>query len=173
MSVPVDSRKPTEMDYIMKARELLLYTMGRYSGLSAKLKTLVGEEMIKSAWTIYNSVCYANQIKVISYRDYVERRSLLLTASRTAKAFSPKIEIAQFYIFDRLRDIENQMEQKRKMNEPIPDSLQKEYKATKKAYEYNWLYWGDLIRATIALCNGVLRYDIKKYPHFEKRIKEI
>lgn len=172
MSVPVDARKPSEMDYIMKARELLLYTMGRHSGMSAKLKTLVGDELIKSTWTIYNSVCYANEIKVVSFNDYAERRSLLLKASRTAKTLSPKIEVAQYYIYNRLREIENLIQQKRDNNEAVPDSLQKEYKAFKKAYEINWIYWGNLIRSTISLCNGVLRYDIKTHSAYEKRIKE-
>lgn len=166
MSVPKDSRKKAEAEYVMAARELLLYTLGRYNAMSDKLKNTVGEAMKDSAWTIYNNVSYANSIKVIDAEDYRERYRCLVKAGRELKCFSPKMEIAQEFIYNRRRELQHQI--KGKSENDIPEKVKYELKMVEKSYNFNWNYWADLVRDSISLVNGVIRSDKKRYNQFLK-----
>ena len=164
MSVPKDSRKKAEADYVMAARELLLYTLSRYNAMSDKLKNTVGEAMKDSAWVIYNNVSYANSIKVIDLEDYKERYRCLVRAGRELKCFAPKMEIAQEFIYVRRRELKRQAD----YSENMSDRMQYELKMFEKSYNFNWNYWADLVRNSIALVNGVIRSDKKRYSHLKK-----
>lgn len=165
MSVPKDSRKQADAEYVMAARELLLYTLSRYNVMSDKLKNTVGETMKDSAWLIYNNLSYANTIKVSSAEDYKERYRSMVRAGRELKCFAPKMEIAQEFIYNRRRELKRQIQNKD--DTEIPDKVRNEIKAMDKAYDINWKHWADLVRTSISLVNGVIRSDKKRYSNLK------
>ena len=168
MSVPTDARSEAKPQFVITSKELLSYTLDRTSGFSNKLNRAVGDEMVRTAWVVFNNAFEAQEIKITSKKTYEQRIECLATASRAAKSLSPKMEIAQDFIYRRLRELQRQVSAYTKKGENIPAKTQKELKAFEKANDTNWEYWSNLIRKTIQLINGVGRSDKKRYPQFKE-----
>ena len=166
MSVPKDARSEAQPQFVITSRELLIYTMGRNSSFSNKLNRLVGDEMVKTAWIVFNNTFEAQEIKISSKKTYEQRINCLATASRNAKLMAPQMEIAMEYIYTRLQELRRQASAYTDDN--IPYKLKEELKAFEKAYNTNWEYWSNLIRKTIQLINGVGRSDKKRFSQFKE-----
>ncbi len=88
----------------------------------------------------------------------------MVRAGRELKCFAPKMEIAQEFIYVRRRELKRQAD----YSENMSDKMQYELKMFEKSYNFNWNYWADLVRNSIALVNGVIRSDKKRYNHLKK-----
>lgn len=98
MSVPVGDRRESKLEVFVQALDLVTYTLRITNNEKIFLpeyKGCVTDDIIETAKNIYIDAWDANNVRVVTKRDWEERRTLQLRAARNCNRLLALIGIAK------------------------------------------------------------------------------
>ena len=145
-TVHANDRKPSAVQYIDTARELVVHTIAYCKKFPKNLTFLLTNKIVALSEKIYVCVVTAQAKFPKSERDIAERRTLLTDALGSIASMDCLLGIA--------KDL-----QARTSDAEYGQEAGKE--KSKKVSDYGWCHWGDLMDTEERLIKAVLSSDEK------------